>query len=85
MKTLNDYKNQAQQLCSRSVQIVEKAGFSEDSEKLKAFTDEVLSKTSPQLAFYGIYNAGKSSIINAVFNEDIAAVGDIPKQAKFRR
>ena len=55
MKTLIDYKNQAQQLCSRSVQIVEKAGFSEDSEKLKAFTDEVLSKTSPQLAFYGTY------------------------------
>lgn len=84
MKTLIDYKNQAQQLCSRSVQIVEKAGFSEDSEKLKAFTDEVLSKTSPQLAFYGIYNAGKSSIINAVFNEDIAAVGDIPTTSEIQ-
>lgn len=84
MKTLIDYKNQAQQLCSRSVQIVEKAGFSEDSGKLKAFTDEVLSKTSPQLAFYGIYNAGKSSIINAVFGEDIAAVGDIPTTSEIQ-
>lgn len=34
-----------------------------------------------QVMLFGNYNAGKSSLINALMNEEVAAVGDIPKTA----
>lgn len=78
MNTLIDYKKQVQALCGRSVAVITKSDLADIAQELKATTDEILAKTAPSLAFYGIYNAGKSSIINAIFAEDIAAVGDVP-------
>ncbi len=78
MNELIDYKKHVQELCDRGIAVIEKAEFSDVARELKAVTDEILQKTAPSLMFYGIYNAGKSSIINAIFAEDIAAVGDVP-------
>lgn len=36
----------------------------------------------PEIMVYGIYNAGKSSILNELLEEDIAAVRDIPETDK---
>lgn len=41
-----------------------------------------LAATKPQIMVYGIYNAGKSSIINELLGEDSAKVRDIPTTDK---
>lgn len=78
MNELIDYKKQVRELCDRSIAVIEKSQFTDNARELKTVTDEILQKTAPSLMFYGIYNAGKSSIINAIFAQDIAAVGDVP-------
>ena len=39
----------------------------------------MISRSNPSLMFYGIYNAGKSSVLNAIFGEEVASVNDIPE------
>lgn len=41
-----------------------------------------IDKSEPSLMFYGIYNAGKSSLLNAIFGEAVASVNDIPETHK---
>ncbi|GMK41139.1 hypothetical protein PCCS19_41950 [Paenibacillus sp. CCS19] len=36
----------------------------------------------PSLMFYGVYNAGKSTLLNAIFGEERAKTGDIPVTAE---
>ena len=37
-----------------------------------------VNNLKPQIMMYGIYNAGKSSVINALLGKDVAKVADIP-------
>lgn len=85
MRELIDYKDKVCGLCERSVAVIEKAGMADEANNFKRVADEILSKTSPSLMFYGIYNSGKSSIINAIFGKDIAAVGDVPTTCETQR
>lgn len=78
MKELDGHKLKISELCNRGTDILNKAGLTEKSREFQKYTSEILAKTAPSLMFYGIYNAGKSSIINAIFGENIAAVGDVP-------
>jgi len=41
--------------------------------------DEKLKCFNPVLSFYGAYNSGKSSVINALFGKEICPVGDSPE------
>ena len=41
-----------------------------------------VKNTMPEIMVYGIYNAGKSSILNELIGEDVAAVRDIPETDK---
>lgn len=43
---------------------------------------EKVVKTKPQIMIYGIYNAGKSSIINSLIRENKAKVADVPTTDK---
>lgn len=43
---------------------------------------DLLDKVNPSLMFYGVYNAGKSSLLNAIFGEEKASVADIPETHK---
>lgn len=43
---------------------------------------EKIEKSEPSLMFYGIYNAGKSTLLNAIFGEEVASVNDIPETHK---
>ncbi len=49
---------------------------------ISKFTEDKLSQTEPEIMIYGIYNAGKSSIINELVGSDVAAVNDIPTTDK---
>ena len=47
-------------------------------ERFEAFCGERLKDLNPKLMVYGIYNAGKSTLINALLGGEFAPVGDIP-------
>lgn len=75
--TIRDYKAEA-------AQIYEKLANSSwpDSQGVSKELDKILQgldRSKPSLMFYGIYNAGKSSLLNAVFGQEKALVGDVPE------
>lgn len=39
---------------------------------------EKIENTKPQIMFFGIYNAGKSSLLNELLRDDVAKVADVP-------
>lgn len=58
--------------------------FSEFSTYKNKLSDihNMIERCTPSLMFYGIYNAGKSSVLNAIFGEEKASVNDIPETHK---
>lgn len=53
----------------------------EQASKLTQELASKLSKTRLQIMLFGAYNAGKSSLINALIGEEVAGVADVPKTA----
>ena len=60
--------------------------YPEDSAQVAKTFDEINEKkirsVEPEIMVYGIYNAGKSSILNELMGKDIAAVNPIPTTDK---
>lgn len=50
----------------------------ERSNDLRTLRSKAATEHPPTIMFYGLYNAGKSSIINALFQSYTAPVGDVP-------
>ena len=79
---ITDYKGRVIEQFNNVRQLSEKAEmyseFEEDYNKI----DAQLKKITPSLMFYGVYNAGKSSLLNAIFGELKASVADIPETHK---
>ncbi len=57
---------------ARSPEVKESLG------RFERFCGERLKDLNPKLMVYGIYNAGKSTLINALLGGEFAPVGDIP-------
>ena len=80
---MNNLKNY-QDILAEKAERVEKffAKYPEDSaEFAKTFAEinaDKIRKVEPEIMIYGIYNAGKSSILNELIGEDRAKVEDIP-------
>jgi tRNA U34 5-carboxymethylaminomethyl modifying GTPase MnmE/TrmE len=53
-----------------------------EKENISNFIDEKLNNFNPTLMVYGVYNAGKSTLINALFGREIAKTGDIPQTSQ---
>ena len=80
---LINFQEKVGEECNGIVKLVEKYSSKslEISKSLKTITDIYESKIktlTPQIMVYGIYNAGKSSIINALIREEKAKVADVP-------
>ncbi|MDE7316125.1 MAG: 50S ribosome-binding GTPase [Helicobacter sp.] len=59
-----------------------------DMEQLRKVCTEVEQKLQdcrPTMMFYGIYNTGKSTLLNALFGEELAGVSDKPETSKIAR
>lgn len=82
---LSDYKKQVKELKNKFTIVCK--DYKEDSwiQKIDFELEKQLQKYTPSLMFYGVYNAGKSSLINALVGEEIAKVGDIPTTASIQR
>ena len=51
-------------------------------QKAREHCRERLASDFPKIMLYGVYNSGKSTLLNALMGEERAAVGDIPKTDK---
>ena len=85
MSEIFDIKQDAISIRDKGIQILRSSGQEKKADRIKQDTDEVFSKADPSIMFYGIYNSGKSSIINAVFGEEIAQTGDVPTTYQVQR
>ena len=59
-----------------------------DIEQLRKACTEVEQKLQdcrPTMMLYGIYNTGKSTLLNAIFGEELAGVSDKPETSKIAR
>ncbi len=87
MNELKDYQSILSEHGARAEKIFER--HPEASKDFKRHFDEItnekIRKVEPTIMVYGIYNAGKSSIINELIGEDSAPVEDIPKTSKIDR
>ncbi len=72
-------------LCDTLSEIAEQCGDSETVGKLRQQINDVFSRPGPSIMFYGLYNAGKSTMINAIFGREIALTGDIPTTSGVQR
>lgn len=80
---LIDFKKQLNDILTRlkedTVPYMEKmpivAAKMADIEKLYK---EKIENTKPQIMFFGLYNAGKSSLLNELLRDDVAKVADVP-------
>lgn len=50
-------------------------------QELKTIFEEKREKSDATIMVYGVYNAGKSTLINALIGKEVAEVDDIPKTA----
>ena len=50
--------------------------------KFQAIRKEYEKQRPPVMTFYGLYNAGKSTLINALFQDKVAETGDTPTTKK---
>lgn len=78
MISITDYKKALTNKRDSVIKLLQKSGFQEKAIKLESDTQQILQKENPSVLFYGLYNSGKSTLINAIFQEDLAKVGDIP-------
>lgn len=78
MDKLKNYKNKISDLRDRLISILRNHESTEKIQIMKQKTDMIFAKKNPSIMFYGLYNAGKSTIINAIFGEEIAPTGDVP-------
>lgn len=78
--TIRDYKTAVVDLVSELREVTK--GSPQDLSASFQEVETALNKSKPSLMFYGIYNAGKSSLLNAIFGEKVASVNDVPETHK---
>ena len=81
---IRDYKAEVLGVYERLDQLVHELDSCEYLTKMKEIK-AAIDKSEPSLMFYGIYNAGKSSLLNAIFGKVVASVNDIPETHKVTR
>lgn len=76
MSKIIDYKAQVKALYHNIAELTNEAQLS------WGFEGEVAQKIeqeTPTLMFYGVYNAGKSTLLNAIIGEEVASMADVPE------
>ncbi len=87
MNQKNQYMSEVKKICHTfSTQIQNSTLFSNDykqaiNTKIEKEVIPLLSSQKPKVMVYGIYNAGKSTLINAIFKDEVAEVADKPTTA----
>lgn len=85
MKNLKDYRFEFEIIFKEIIEYLYKNDMLEGLDVLRNEIEEQLIKNIPSIMFYGIYNAGKSTVINALIGEDVAKVGDVPTTSSIQK
>ena len=56
--------------------------YRKDVDKFKINVEDKLKNFKPSMMVYGVYNAGKSTLLNALFGKEVATVADAPETDK---
>ena len=79
-------KNYQEDLAAKATKVTEIAEKYPDTannlNKFQEINNTKVKTTMPEIMVYGIYNAGKSSILNELMGEDRATVNDVPETDK---
>lgn len=75
---IDNHKQAILTLLQNGTTLLTKIGDEDRAQRLREVQRETEEKQSPAIMFYGLYNAGKSTIINALFQKEIAPTGDVP-------
>lgn len=78
---MRNYKQEALELLTAARSLRAELDFMTVQQEVLADVQALLDKIAPEIMFYGIYNSGKSSLLNAMLSPDgteIAAVADAP-------
>lgn len=78
--TIRDYKAEVATLI-KELELIPSGTKSENTYDFKEVY-MLLEKSKPSLMFYGIYNSGKSTLLNSIFGELKASVNDVPETHK---
>ena len=76
---IDNHKQTILNLLQEGETLLQQIGDRENVQKLQVIRHEASDKRSPTIMFYGLYNAGKSTLINALCGKDVASTGDVPK------
>ncbi|XWN52191.1 50S ribosome-binding GTPase [Anoxybacillus flavithermus] len=82
---LLDFKKLLSEYLAETTALLNKHGFEHTAVSLKSEIEPRLKEYVPSLMFYGIYNAGKSTLLNAIFGEERASVADVPETKSVTR
>ena len=74
-----DYIHRTRALAETTCAVLIRHGEVNESSLLKGAVEDKLGKLRPTLMFYGCYNAGKSTLINAIMGKQVAPVSDRPQ------
>ena len=67
---------------SESLPILENYLGIEEAKKLSSFIEDRLAEFKPTVMVYGIFNSGKSTLLNALLGQDLAPVANRPETDK---
>ena len=80
-RLLNDHQQTVTCLMSQGQNLLREMGQYDRAAQIADALKEAQSRQKPTIMFYGLYNAGKSTLINAICQKKIAEVGPVPTTA----
>lgn len=81
---LEDYQSKVISLLTEGERLLRDMNQTPLGEEVASQIGTFQKKDKPSIMFYGLYNAGKSTLINALCRETVAKVGDIPTTASIQ-
>lgn len=75
---LENYRLFCEERAGKLLHLLNTNDMAELANSFKEFYDRNIDKAQPEIMVYGIYNSGKSTLINALVGKKVAEVGDIP-------
>lgn len=81
---INNHKQTVISLLQEGESILQRSGLPDHARNVQCVRLNAEQKKSPVIMLYGLYNAGKSTLINALCKKEIAPTGDVPTTAEIQ-
>lgn len=82
---IENHKQTVLELMKDGEAFLQRIGDLERAGRISGYRADAEGREAPAILFYGLYNAGKSTLINALCRADVAKVGDVPTTEAIQR